>query len=346
MASSSRTIVWFSTVVRSAPTDRGGELVKLDWDADRVLARVPIRCENPDVVDPNPRGNTRGGRGIVALPDGGALVCSYHTLKTFDAELRPRADVSHGLMVGLHEVDPTPRGTLWVTATSIDAALEYEPATGRLLREFWPREMKGIAGSLRLEPLPIDKRADNRREFIRDEFTKHPSHVHLNAVAERDGRVFALLSKHAAIVDLTNDRVAIRDDELRGAHNLIVDGAGTATCANTVKGGYLRFDLANGKKIAGGFHRRFPEVQRLVRWHDPKYRALKALARLGVGDGTPPRPVFARGLARHDGHLYAGISPATILRIEEATGRLVDLRVHSRDVRCCIHGIAVTTAPR
>ncbi len=343
---SERPIVWFTTVVRSAPQARGGELVKLDWDAKKVLARVPIRCENPEVVDPNPRGNTRGGRGVVPLEDGGVLACSYHTVASFDADLRPRATTSHGLMVGLHEVDRTPRGTLWVTATSIDAALEYDVASGRLVRDFWPREMPGIAAALRLEPLPIDKSKDNRREFIEEAVAKHPSHAHLNAVAEKNGRVYALLSKRGAIVDLTQDRVAVQDDELKGAHNLIVGDDGVATCSNTVKGGWYSFDLASGRKTGGGYYRRFDAVRRIVRWHDPRYRLAKTLAKFGIGDGTPARPVFARGLWRHGPHLFAGLSPATILRIDLASGRLVDHWVHSTDVRCCVHGIAVTGSAR
>ncbi len=49
-------IVYFSTVVRAAPQERGGELVKLDWDTKRVLACTPIVPANPSVLDRNSKG--------------------------------------------------------------------------------------------------------------------------------------------------------------------------------------------------------------------------------------------------------------------------------------------------
>lgn len=57
--------VYFSTVVRAAAPEQGGELVRLDWETKQVKAAVPIAATNPVLIDPNPRGNGRGG---VALP--------------------------------------------------------------------------------------------------------------------------------------------------------------------------------------------------------------------------------------------------------------------------------------
>lgn len=61
--------IFFSTVVRAAPVEKGGELIQLDWDSKTVLSRIPIAPKNPKIIDPNPRGNARGGRGIVMLND-------------------------------------------------------------------------------------------------------------------------------------------------------------------------------------------------------------------------------------------------------------------------------------
>ena len=49
--------VFFTTIVRGADVEHGGELVALDWGSKKVRARVPILPENPSFVDPNPRGN-------------------------------------------------------------------------------------------------------------------------------------------------------------------------------------------------------------------------------------------------------------------------------------------------
>src|ERR1700691_4371485 len=113
------TEIFFSTVVRSAPTARGGELVRLDWDSKRVIAKTPITSSRPDVHDPNPRGNSRGGRGISFSGDR-VHVASYDQIRTFDLDLNAISVVSNGLMVGLHEVLMISEGRLWVSATAID----------------------------------------------------------------------------------------------------------------------------------------------------------------------------------------------------------------------------------
>ncbi len=55
----------FGTVVRNAPVKQGGELVLLDWKKKTVIKTVPVFPDNPSMDDdPNPRGNTRGCKGI------------------------------------------------------------------------------------------------------------------------------------------------------------------------------------------------------------------------------------------------------------------------------------------
>src|SRR5688500_832708 len=74
--------IFFSTVVRTAPSKESGELVRLNWDTKQIVAKTPMYPDQPEVDDPNPRGNTRGGRGILVTHD--RIVCaSYHTLKFF-----------------------------------------------------------------------------------------------------------------------------------------------------------------------------------------------------------------------------------------------------------------------
>ena len=115
--------LYFGTVVRGAPVRQGGDLIKLNWDTKSIEARVPIYPDNPSLDhDQNPRGNTRGCRGIV-LQNGHVIAANFHTLQVFDHELRPRKNVTHGLMTGLHEVHEEPDGSIWVTSTAIGAAL-------------------------------------------------------------------------------------------------------------------------------------------------------------------------------------------------------------------------------
>lgn len=332
--------VWFSTVVRGAPIDRGGELVKLDWRAKKVLARVTIRPENPALVDPNPRGNTRGGRGIRLL-DREVMVGSYHSLCFFDRDLAPQRALSHGLMVSLHETVSSGAGRIVVASTALDAALEFDLGTGALLRSWWPREMESFQRALGLAPLPLDKAADNRGAFLSSAHTEHPHHVHLNAVAFHRGELLALFSKTGAICNLDRGTVLVRDKALEGAHNLLVDERGVATCNHTVGRGVLRFDLDAGRRLARLGYGDDPQVVRLARGAELRYRLQRLLLRLGLRKRSASRPLFARGLAAAGASLFVGVAPATILELDARSGALRDLFTFSTDMDACVHGLEV-----
>lgn len=332
--------LYFSTVIRSAPTARGGELVKLDWQRKQVLNSVPIVPTNPDLDDPNPRGNTRGGRGIELLPGGEVLVCSYHSLRLFDRDLRPLRDLTHPLMASLHETEPEDDGRLWVTSTAIDAALLIDLQDGSLVRSVWPRELPGLQRALGLTPLQIDKQADNRALFLGSDHYRHPHHVHLNALARWRGELFGLFSKHGVIANLDRQSIVVADPALRGAHNLRIDDAGSAAVCHSLGRAVLRFDLHHGKRIGKLAFGRSAVVRGLARRHDLVYRLRRTLARLGLQPHTPPRPVFVRGLARAGDGWFVGISPATILQLD-ATGAVVDHFTWRRDVNACVHGLGI-----
>lgn len=335
--------IYFTTVIRSAPPLQGGELVCLDWSRKEVLGRVPLAATNPTLEDPNRRGNTRGGRGI-SLVGSEVVACSYHTLRCFDLDLNPLRDLTHPLMVSLHETCLFGNGhgaSIWTTSTAIDAALEFDLASGNLLRQFWPREMPGLQQALGLTPLPLEKQADNRALFLGSEHTRHEHHVHLNAVALYEGELHALLSKLGVIVNLEQDRIVIEDRQLKGGHNLLISPQGTAWVSHTLGRGVLQFDLRRGQRERRLAFGDAPAVRSLVRTADLVYAAKRFLAKRRLLPHTPPRPVFVRGLARHGGFLFVGISPATILQIEEKSGELVDHFTYDRRVAACIHGLEV-----
>ncbi len=81
--------VYFSTVVRSSPLLKGGEIVLLDWESKTIEAKQPIFPKNPEIIDPNPRGNGRGGRGIEFFGND-VVVADYHTLEIYDYKLNQR----------------------------------------------------------------------------------------------------------------------------------------------------------------------------------------------------------------------------------------------------------------
>ena len=336
--------IYFSTVVRSAPPLEGGELICLDWERKQVLARTKIAPRNPTLDDPNRRGNTRGGRGISLVGDE-VVVCSYHTLKVFDRELNPIRDLTHPLMVSLHEtcVDGGREGGpgLWTSSTAVDAAFQFDLRDGQLLAERWPRESPFFQEQLGITPLEIDKQADNRGRFLGSVHTRHEHHLHLNAVALWRGELLGLFSKFGLIVNLDRPAIVARDRKLKGAHNLVVDEQGRAWVSQTLGRGVLCFDLLRGERLGRISFGDAPAVSSLLRKPDRIYAFKRCLAKAGLWPHSPPRPAFVRGLARHDGSLFVGISPATILQLDERSGRLIDLYTDSNNVAACIHGLEV-----
>ncbi len=330
----------FSTVVRGAPVRRGGELVLLDWDRKAVEQRTPIFPANPELRDPNPRGNTRGGRGI-ALMGEDLVVASYHTLRLFDRRLAPLRDVSHPLMVGLHEVFPTGDGTIWVASTAIDAALEIDMTSGRAVRQIWPREMPPFQAALGVASLAIDKEADNRGRFLSRSHLESHSHLHFNAITRWRGEMYGLFNSFGAIANLDRGEVVIRDDALRGGHNLVVLEDGTAFINGTRGHCVHIYDLAERAHRQTIDLMTFSWVRDLTRWYDRIAPLTRGFSRLGIRQLKISLPRFVRGLDLDGDRLFVGMSPASILCLDWRRGELVEAFNYSRDIRACIHGLKV-----
>lgn len=346
--------VFFSTVVRAAPVKQGGEVLRFQWGTKTIDARSPIYPQNPELDDPNPRGNTRGGRGI-ALVDDKVVVASYHTLRIYDRDLKHVRDVSHPLMVNLHEVYADQQGRVWVSCTGIDAVLEVDIQSGQVVSQFWPREMPAFQRALNIEPLAIDKRADNRGLFLSREHLEHPSHLHLNAITRWRGEIYALFSAFGVVANLDRGEVTLRDPVLRGTHNLIVEEDGTLITNDTVGRGVRIYDIKTGMLRSVIDLTAFAEVRRIAGANlvsaGPLRRAALKLNRTvlrRVVDNVgllqrrlPAIPLFVRGLDAARDDLFVGVSPAAILRINRHTGELVDLYQHSTDVHVAVHGLRV-----
>ena len=136
--------VYFGTVTRGGVLPDGGELIKLDWDSKRVLAKAPgLRSLATAGDDPNPRGNARGYRGVASHADR-VIAANYHTLQIYDLNLEHLRSINHGLMVDLHELYLPSDGSVWVCSTALDAALRYDLKTGDLLESLLPRQMPQV----------------------------------------------------------------------------------------------------------------------------------------------------------------------------------------------------------
>ena len=223
----------------------GGSLFKLDWKSKSIIREVAIVPTEPALDhDPNARGNVRGCRGIRVLNDE-VIAADYHTLNFFDRELNLKRKISHGLMAGLHEIDIA--GTsAWVSSTTLDAVLKYRLDDGSMEAEHWPREMPEFQKMLNLEPLPVDKNIDNRATFLDNASFRGPSHLHLNAVCEFRGEVFALFHSKCVVANLTRGTIVIRDDKLKHAHNLIMEEPGVVYINDTHRTVIRQYDLASG----------------------------------------------------------------------------------------------------
>src|ERR1700722_372849 len=332
------TEIFFSTVVRSAPPQNGGELVRLDWDSKRVIARTPITSSRPDVKDPNPRGNTRGGRGI-SLSGARVHVASYDQVRTFDLDLKPISVASNGLMVGLHEVLMVSEGRLWVSATAVDAALEIDLSSGEIVDAFWPREDAVLREAMGLPPAAIAKTADLRTAFLSSSHTEHQSHLHLNALAIFENDLHALFNTRGAMVNLATRQVLLEDAHLRGSHNLVVVRDLLFVSATKLKGVAI-FDLTSGALVKTLEISNLEAVQQLV--HSSKPRGLRRL--LASTDKSSSDPLFVRGLQVAGDEVFVGISPATILHLNWKTAELLDHYQYSDDVSVCVHGLAIRTS--
>jgi len=331
--------IYFGTVTRAAPLSEGGSLFKLDWGRKTIIREIPIVPAEPSVdTDPNARGNVRGCRGIGIVNDQ-IIAADYHSLTFYDRDLNLKRRMSHGLMVGLHETQIVD-SSIWVTSTTLDAALRYQLEDGSLQESYWPREAPEFQNSLNLEPLDIDKSIDNRLKFLEQGSFRGPSHLHLNAVCEFRGEVFALFHSKSLVANMSRGTIVIQDDNLKHAHNLIMEEPGVVYINDTRRTVVRQYDLESGKQIRAINIRKMRGIKQLL--FKSAAQAIKETggAFFGHKSKTTARPLYLRGLAIQENYIFAGFSPATIVCINKKTGKLVDYYFHSTDVRDCIHGLA------
>ncbi|MAS36370.1 MAG: hypothetical protein CL610_20360 [Anaerolineaceae bacterium] len=332
--------VYFSTVFRYAPPDQSGEFICLNWDTKTVEQRVPVLLDNFPVDDPNPRGNSRGGRGI-ALINNQIFASTYHSLKVFDRDLNFVRNISHPLMSGLHEVHAHDDKHIWVTSTSIDAVLLINVETGEAVRTYWPREMPELQKHWGLEPLAIDKEADNRNLFLAEHHGKHPSHLHLNAVTTWRGEVYAFFRRFGAIVNLDTGEVLIEEPQLRGGHNLIIRDDGLTFINDTKGHGVYVYDLPRRKLVRRINLLPFHPIGLYTRFYDFSMPARHFLRKHNLYNPLVANPFFVRGMDLVNNCLFIGLSPASILHLDWEQGKLIDRFIYTDNSQLTVHGIKV-----
>jgi hypothetical protein len=321
-------IVYFDTVRRKRPVKEGGELVQLDWSSKKVIKQLPIFPTAPDIdYDPNPRGNSRGGKGML-ISHNELFVGTYHTILVFDHRLNLKRRITNNLFVNLHEMcfDGGEGRNIWVSSTAVDCAVLVNQR-GETITSWWPGEEKVLQERCGLWPMEIDKNADNRAAYIHAEMEKKEGHTHLNSVTKFQDRTYVLLNRQGMVVQIEPTlKIVLEDQRLCGAHSpaVLADGEHMIVCSSFNKDILIyrleKATLSNRIHLAD-----FAEIARLHRENpDQPYN----------------KSIFVRGLEIIDSRrILAGVSPASVLEIDILENRLLDFYQYSREVGDAVHGL-------
>ena len=331
--------LYFSTVFRYAPIDQAGELVKIDWEEKRVEKKVPVLLKVLKFEDPNPRGNSRGGRGI-AVVDGKVIMAGFCELQVFDLELNPLFNISHNLFSNLHEIFYEPNHRLWVTSTTLNSALLIDLETGQLLDQIWPQELPAFQEHWGLKARAINKEEDNRIRFLSENINKDHYHLHFNAICSWRGDQYGLFNRFGAVVNLTKGLVVVEDPKIYGAHNLIILEDGSIFVNDT------RNQAVNIYDMNGALKKRINllpmhKARSKVLSHKLFNPARRILNQFGLAEYEIVMPFFVRGMDLLDDLVFVGISPASVLCVNWQTGKLVDSFTYTEDIRIAVHGLKV-----
>jgi hypothetical protein len=318
-------IVYFDTVRRKRTVREGGELIQLDWPSKKIINKLPIFPTDPDIEnDPNPRGNSRGGKGII-ISNSELFVGSYHTILVFDLNLNLKRRITNNLFVNIHEMCLEGEN-VWVSATAIDGAVLVNQK-GRTIKSWWPREEPLLQKKFDLFPIDIDKGIDNRMLYLYAELGLKKSHTHLNCVTSYGGCIFVLLNRLGTIIQIEPDiKIVVEHNKIRGSHSAkINEGGDQIILCDSFNKSILFFDLENGNLIKEIELLDFEEINNLYQeYPDQLYN----------------KSIFVRGLEVIDSNrVLVGISPASILEIDVRKNKLLDFYQYSFDVGDAVHGL-------
>ncbi|MBM4054281.1 MAG: hypothetical protein FJ264_06355 [Planctomycetes bacterium] len=338
--------VYFSTVVRQGPISQGGELVHIDWSTKKVHAKAILSPTDPLITekdDANPRGNSRGGRGIVKI-NNTIYVATYHSLHLFDSFLRPKGKISNNLFVGLHEIFLNDN-VIWLTSTAIDCIIGID-TQGNYIDCWWAREDANLKKHFSLTPLKIDKTIDNRMLWLKVLPARQPSHTHLNAVAVHQEQLYVLLNRFGAVYNTTTNRFVLEDPSIAGCHNLVFFG--DKILINDTKGKRVMVYTQDGKLVRSLNLLDFPEInaiyQSASQFPQAKsssfFRVFNLFSNFMNREHEIKSPLFLRGLSPVDqSRILVGFSPATIAEFDIEKGKLLDIFSYSQDIAVCVHGL-------
>jgi hypothetical protein len=142
---SARRVAITSVVRYAIPTEISGCLRILDLERGRLSFVTPSPESTWRQQDPNPRGGTRGTRGVSAYGDR-LIVANAERLFVFDGSWNLVGELTHELMADVHDVLAEERG-IWVAATGTDMLL-FMSWAGRLERAWTFRKDRRLLKEL------------------------------------------------------------------------------------------------------------------------------------------------------------------------------------------------------
>lgn len=330
--------LFFSTLFRYAPNKtRAGELVKFNWESKRVIRKTPIISRTIQFDDPNPRGNSHGGRGVAVIGDR-VVVAGYCELQVYDTELNFLYPITHHQMAGLHEVFHESGNRLWIVSTTLNTALLIDICTGEVLQLIWPQEISTFRKHWNLELENIDKNADNRIRFLAADVFKNKSHLHFNAIYVWQGDVYGLFNRFGAVVNLSREKIILEDPAIKGAHNLFINDDGIIFINDTRNQGVNLYGM-NGRFIKRINLLPFHKASRIVPWYKITNPIRNVTNRAGLTKQQVVTAFHVRGLDIHNELLFCGISPAALLCLDWKTKKFIGSYDYSDDVRIAVHGL-------
>ncbi len=217
------------------PSAVSGYFRILDLERGRVSFVTPSPESTFRGRDPNPRGGTRGARGVSVYGDR-LVVANAERLFVFDSSWRLLAEISDRLMSDVHDVLAEEHG-IWVAATGCDLLL-FVRWDGRIEHEWSLREDGELLRELgfRERSLPrIDPDVDWRDPRARGEGYER---LHLNSLARGENGLLASLGRVILTLeppDLASALVQVsrtgavsvlfrREATVAPNHNVAVDG--------------------------------------------------------------------------------------------------------------------------
>lgn len=301
--------VAITSVVRYAvPTEISGCLRILDLERGRLSFVTPSPESSFRGHDPNPRGGTRGTRGVSVHGDR-LVVANAERLFVFDTSWNLVAELSGPLMVDVHDVLAEERG-IWVTATGIDLLL-LVAWDGRLVHEWTFRKDGALLRELgfRRRSLPwADPALDLRDPRVRG---RGYDRLHLNSLGRSDDGI--LISFGRVVPD--DDPEAERSSALL---RVTENGDGRPQLAILHRQQGVRMPSHNVAEDGG-----------LLVYNDSSGNRLVAVERvtgnLRYAVEIPGSPPYARGLARigDDLWLVGSQAPLAVHAVDFRRGEVV-----------------------